>query len=75
MRFFALLEDFDETMAARLALGPEARTMSDQEIVDRWNQHVLALAHGFDDTTLTLARLGHLLRRRGAHICLLCAEP
>ena len=72
MRFFALLEDFDDRMARRL--GADARTMSDQEIVDRYNQHVLALAHGFDETSLVMARLGHALRRRGAHICLICTD-
>lgn len=72
MSFFALLEDFDEKM--RTQLGADARTMSDQEIVDRYNQHVLALAHGFDETSLALARLGHALRRRGAHLCLICTD-
>lgn len=52
--------------AVRLELGPSARTLSDQDILDLHNQRVLrgaeALAAGINqDAALILAELGRLL--------------
>ena len=64
----------DPGLAVRLELGPSGRALTDQEVLDRWNQRVLALQHGLDETGLLLARMRHLVRRRGAHVCLICID-